>query len=260
MRRLLVPSVLVLTFLALGAWSGSAGAIVCPEATDNVTCCGPVTPNPGPPSGCCPASCCSSASCCGGGAAEPACPVVQLTISSSPDPSVAGRRVTISGGLAGASSGTAVDLWQELPGQSSFHRVAQTTTNSSGRYAFARGAGVVETNTSWYTTSGGATSRTLVQQVGAVVQLQSSSAHPATGKAVTLSGRVSPAHAGERILLQKRTKQGWRTIASTALGSGSRFALRHRFAHSGTLVLRALLRADRRNTQSASSALPISVR
>ncbi len=172
MRRLLVALVLVLTFLALGAWSGSAGAIVCPEASDNAPCCGPVTPNSGPPSGCCPASCCGSAACCGGGAAEPACPAVQLTISSSPDPSVAGRRVTHLRRLAGASSGTAVDLWQELPGQSSFHRVAQTTTDSSGGYTFVRGAGVVQTNASWYTTSGGATSRTLVQQVGAVVQLR----------------------------------------------------------------------------------------
>ncbi len=61
-------------------------------------------------------------------------------------------------------------------------------------------------------------------------------------------------------MLQKRTEQGWRTIASTALGSRSRFALRHRFAHSGTLALRALFGADPRNTQSASSVLQISVR
>src|SRR5690242_13856733 len=156
MRRLLVLLVLLLTFLALGAWSGSAGAIVCPEASDNAfTCCGPVTPNPGPSSGCCPSPCCGSSPCCAAaGGAEPACPVVQLTISASPNPSVAGLPLTISGRLQSGASGRAVDLWQELPGQSTFKRVAQTTTDGSGGYKFARGLGVVRTNTSWYTKAG----------------------------------------------------------------------------------------------------------
>ena len=164
--------------------------------------------------------------------------------------------MTISGQRAGAAAGTTVELWQELPGQSRFHRVAQTTTNPSGHYTFVR---VAQTNASWHTTASGAKSRTVVQSVSAVIHLTASSARPAAGRADTFSGRVSPSHRGERIVLQERTAHGWRTLGSATLGSRSRFALRHRFAHKGKLVLRALLGADRRNTQSASAPMRIVV-
>ncbi len=270
MRRALVPLVFVLTVLALGVLPGSAGAIACPQGsadTTDTTCCGPPTPaEPATaavpkccPGGCCDTSttCCTTA-CCGSGA-EPACVSPSLTIATSPDPSVAGRRVTVSGRLTGGSAGATVELWQELPGQSSFQRVASTSTNAAGDYSFVRAAGVVQMNTSWYASATGALSQTIVEHVDAVIRLAASSAHPAAGKAVTFSGHVSPAHGGERIVLQERTSRGWRTIGSALLGSRSRFSLRHRFAHRGALVLRALLAADPRNVQSASAPVRISV-
>jgi hypothetical protein len=261
LRRLLVPSVLVLTLLALGAWSGSAAAIVCPEVSGNVAaCCGPVTPNPGPNSGCCPSSCCGTSACCGAspccgtGAAEPACPVMQITISSTPEPSVAGHRVTISGQRTGAASGVAVELWQELPGQASFQRVAQTTTNSGGQYAFVR---VAQTDASWYTKADGAISATLAEHVRAAIGFV---AHARGDRIAVLSGHVAPGHAGERIILQQHTATGWRTIATTRLGSKSKFSLRHRFAHGGAATLRAVFGGDARNVRSTSAPVGLNVR
>jgi hypothetical protein len=252
MRRLLVPLILLLTFLALGAWSGSAGAIVCPEASDSAfTCCGPVTPNPGPSAGCCPSSC------CGTGAAEPACPVALLTISSSRNPSLAGLPLTISGRLESGASGQTVELWQELSGQTAFKRVAQTTTDGSGGYKFTRGLGVVNTNVSWYAKAGSATSARLLEHVRAYIGL---TARARGGRVVAVSGYVMPVHAGERITLQQQTAKGWRTIATARLGSKSRFFLRHRFAHRGATTLRALLSADARNLRSGSRPVSVTVR
>jgi hypothetical protein len=186
--------------------------------------------------------------------------VSRLTISSSPDPSTEGQPVTISGRLFGASSGTAVNLWQKLPGQSTFKRVALAATNSAGDYKIVRGAGTVQTNATWYATSASATSPTWLQRVSALIKLAASPARPGAGESVTLSGRVLPAHSGERIVLQQRTSNGWRTIASGRLGSRSKFVLHHRFAHKGVVVLRALLAADARNVQSRSAPVKVSVR
>jgi hypothetical protein len=182
---------------------------------------------------------------------------VQLTIFSSPDPSVAGRKVTVTGRVLSGGSGKRVELWQKLPGQSKFTRVAQTTTNASGDYTIVRSAGTVQMNASWYATSAGATSATLVQRVRAQVKLLSWGVAGALAK---LNGVVSPSHRGERMALQQRTAKGWRTVGSTVIGRLSKFTLRHRFAHKGKVVLRALFGGDTRNTQSASKSLRLFVR
>jgi hypothetical protein len=163
--------------------------------------------------------------------------------------------VTISGLLTGGSAGATVYLWQKLPGQASFQRVAQTTTNAAGDYTIVRSSGVMTTNASWYTTSSGATSATWGQRVSAQVKLLT---WVIAGARVKLSGRVSPSHAGERITLQRRTGSGWRTIAGSVIGP-SRFTVRHRFAHGGNVLLRAVFGGDARNARAVSAPLKIFV-
>jgi hypothetical protein len=257
MRRRLVPLLSVLAILALGAWSGSASAIVCPASAASARigeppCCGPPIAAPDPAPGCCPSACCAS------GGIEPACPVTQLSIASSPNPSIAGQKVTISGRLLSGSSGTTVSLWQKLPGQSTFTRVAQTTTNPAGDYSIVRGAGTVLTNTTWYASTGASsgTSPAVVQRVSAQVKLVTWSVR---GTLVKLNGRVSPSHRGERISLQRRTTNGWRTVATTVIGRLSRFTVRHRFPHKGRLTLRAVFAGDARNVGSASAPVRLFV-
>jgi hypothetical protein len=264
MRRRLVPLVFVLAVLALGAWSGSAGAIICPVPTTRAStpCCGPPVAAPDVVPGCCQTpccqtSCCGPSTCCGAGGAQTACPIIAITIGASPDPSVAGQKVTITGRLLNGGAGKTVDLWQKLPGQSRFTRVAQATTNSSGDYTIVRRAGTVQTNTSWYATTSSATSATVFQRVSAQVKLVS---WAVAGGLVRLNGRVSPSHRGERLALQRRTANGWRTIGSTVIGRLSKFTLRHHFANKGSVVLRALFAGDARNMQSASVPVRLSVR
>lgn len=265
MHRRLVPLLTVLAVLALGAWSGSASAIVCPASprASVPPCCGPPIEAADATPGCCPATCCpaggSTSPCCASGTAQPGCPVSQLSIASNPNPSVDGQKVTISGRLLGGSSGTTVSLWQKLPGQATFTRVAQTTTNSTGNYSIVRGAGMVQMNTTWYTSTGtgGATSRKLPQRVDAQVKLVT---WTVANRLLKLKGHVSPSHRGERIALQRRTANGWQTIATTVIGRLSRFTVRHRFAHKGSVTLRAVFAGDARNVQSASAPVRILVR
>jgi hypothetical protein len=182
--------------------------------------------------------------------------VIRLTISSSPDPSREGRPVMISGHLFGSGSGATVSLWQKLPGQSSFRRVARTTTNGAGDYTIVRRAGKVLMNSTWYTSSSNATSPMLLQRVRAQIKLQGA----LLGGVLALGGSVTPSHRGEHVALQRRTGQGWRTIATAVIGRRSEFSLSHRFAHKGKVVLRVMFAGDAHNVQSFSNPLRVSVR
>jgi hypothetical protein len=96
----------------------------------------------------------------------------------------------------------------------------------------------------------------VVQRVSAQVKLVTWSVR---GTLVKLNGRVSPSHRGERISLQRRTTNGWRTVATTVIGRLSRFTVRHRFPHKGRLTLRAVFAGDARNVGSASAPVRLFV-
>lgn len=262
MRRWLVLPISALTVLAIGAWPTPAVGIPCPEATGvGQPCCPTPTNARDASAACCPTACCTPSccptACCGAGQPQPACPVEQLTITTSPNPSTEGKTVTVSGKLTNGSPGETVYLWQKLAGQSSFTRIAQTTTDTAGDYKLVRGAGFVTTNASWYTSAVGADSATVLQRVSARVKLAT---RRVAGTLVEVDGSVSPTHRGERISLQQYSHVGsWRAIAIAMIGPRSRFTLRHRFAHRGAVLLRAVFEGDARNTRSTSAALKIFV-
>jgi hypothetical protein len=180
-----------------------------------------------------------------------------LTISSSRDPSTARQAVEISGRVmpATGAAGTTATLWQELPGQKSFHRVAQTKTDSTGAYKFRRQAGSVQTNRSWFVAAIGLKSLPLTQMVKAVVSLTVSAKKTGNGESVTFKGHVTPSHAGERIRLQERSATGWKLIASVRLTGSSTFSMRKSFVGSRSALVRAALGADSRNVASHSATV-----
>lgn len=284
MRRLIVPSSLLLfaaslCVMAMLSPAGAAGSvphIICPQQRAGViTCCPPPTnaahktngakssPRIVPccpvPTNCCPQSsgtCCMQTACC----ATPCTPGA-LTIASSPDPSTAGRKVVISGGVTSnpAVAGATVVLWRELSGQSTFHQAAQTTTDSAGQYKFTLSAGMVNADQQWYVTANGVQSPTLHQLVNAVVGLAGLH-NIAVGHAMLLRGHVTPSHAGQIVLIEQRDGSQWTVIARPRLGHASNYGAMHKFARAGTVALRTVLPGDARNDRSGSSTLTVTVK
>jgi hypothetical protein len=168
--------------------------------------------------------------------------------------------VVISGAVLGSSvAGTQVVLWRKLARQSSFHQAGQTTTDSSGRYAFTLPRGTVMADQQWYVTSGGVQSATVQQHVDAVVGLTSSAGSTKAGRAIVLRGHITPSHAGEAVLVEVSRGGAWHVIARPRLGRGSNYTVSHRFAQTGALKLRVVLTGDRRNDRSISRTVTIKV-
>jgi hypothetical protein len=277
-RSVFLLSLLVAAATAMSAlaMAGSAGAhrlqarIICPQivpccpiptgAQPNGTATTPCCPQSGScctPTACCTGSCCVSGTCC----TVATCPTGGLSITASPNPSTAGRKVVISGALtASPAGGVQVVLWRERAGQSSFSHIATTTTDSSGHYTFTRGTGTVMADQEWYATAGSQRSATITQQVRALVKLAPSTRMIAAGQAVVLRGHVTPSHAGETVLIEQQHGSSWHVIARPRLSKGSSYSASHRFTRAGKSKLRAVLRLDTRNLGSSSPVLTLTVK
>ena len=182
----------------------------------------------------------------------------KITIHATPNPSTAGQAVTISGRLVAAQPvGMPVELWQRLPGRHPFRRIVQTTTDATGRYTFR--LATVLTNRQWYVKSGGVRSRTLAQQVHALVSLSASDTGPDRHRRVTLRGRVSPAHSGGVVSLEVLGRRGWQILDKGRVGRSSGFSFARSFPQNGVVRLRVVLASDSRNIGSVSNPLDVSV-
>jgi hypothetical protein len=279
MHRPIVPSSLlflagllcVLAMLGPAVAVASVPRIICPQQRPSIVPCCPVPVNgtngtsssakivpccPQASTCCPPTTCCAQTACC----ATP-CTVGALTIAASPDPSTAGRRVVISGGLTSnpPPAGAQVALWRELSGQSSFQQVAQTTTDGAGQYKFTLKPGMVNADQHFYVTANGLHSPTLDQHVKALVGL-SGTHSVAVGRAMLLRGHVTPSHAGQVVLIEQLGGGRWTVIARPRLGHASNYGVMHRFTRSGTVALRTVLPGDSRNDRSGSGTLTVTVK
>jgi hypothetical protein len=75
------------------------------------------------------------------------------------------------------------------------------------------------------------------------------------GRAVTISGVVKPAAAGDRILLQWQGADGWRTVVRGTLDSGSRLSLTWTPPAAGTYNLRVHKRRGHHHAAGSSKTL-----
>ncbi len=277
---LVAASVAAIWILAVAGPAGARSHIICPQqqqlSPSVVPPCCPLPPardaaQPAQPicctnnaqccqTTCCQTTCCQTTCCPSTGAtccAPTPCPAATPTITASPNPSKAGQKVVISGT---ASSGATVALWRKVAQQSNFQQVSTTTADSSGKYTFTLKRGTVMTDQQWYVTSDGAHSTTFAQLVDAVVGLASSARSTAVGRAVVLSGHVTPSHTGQVVLIEVAHGGAWQVIARPRLGHGSRYSVSHRFVKSGAVRARVVLAADSRNGRSTSSTLRLTVR
>ena len=156
-------------------------------------------------------------------------------------------------------SGVQVVLWRELSGQSIFHQVTQTTTDSAGQYTFTLTRGMVNADQKWYVTANSLQSPTLQQHVNALVGLAGGHTVSA-GHAMLLRGQVTPSHAGQVVLIEQRNGGHWAVIARPRLGQHSKYGVVHRFTRSGVVELRTVLPGDASNSRSNSPTLTITVK
>ncbi len=285
MRRLLVLFLSLSVMLLAGASASvslvsaappaavakaSARMVICPEQSGAALppCCGPIRPvtgtRPVQPIFCCPPIALPHRFCCPPIALPHpfCCPpnamcVDPLTIAAAPNPATAPADVVVSGRLLLAGADTTVILYQELPGQNTFHRIARTETNRSGHYRFVRVG--IETNREWFVTAKTEASAMLQLNVHALVTLAAPTAQPGVLPVVTLTGDVSPNHAAEPIRLEQRVLGRWRVIGETTLSKASRYVFHQRFTTAGTVALRAVFPGDTRNILSASPTLTLAV-
>jgi phospholipase C len=185
------------------------------------------------------------------------CPA--LTITAAPNPATAGTGVVISGRLLRGRAGRAVALWREEPGWKRFRKLAVTRTGASGQYKFVRNPGAVDAGQRWYVAADGVASRTVAENVYALVTFSASNTTPPPGRSATFTGHVTPSHRGEQIELQENTGSGWHEIGHAGVSGKSDYAITHTFATAGTVDVRAFLPSDKRNLSSASSWLPVDV-
>jgi hypothetical protein len=251
---IVLSMVLAVIVVGGGAMVASSSAaqrvIVCPLARGvPIPCCGPPVngPREPPPGDVQPIVCCPGNALC----------VARPTIGSSPNPSKSTEKVVISGKMVLGAAGTAIELWQRVPGQSDFKEMAHTSTDSSGSYSITLGAGRVRTNREWYVTAGTMRSTTISQEVQSVVTLRVSSAGR---RSVTLTGSVSPSHARERVVIERRSGGAWTGVARSLLNRRSRYKLELRLARNRASVVRAVLAADAKNILSASAPLTLAGR
>jgi hypothetical protein len=266
-RRTIVPLLLVAAAVAMMAAIPAASAapsarlhpmIACPLVSPPgpVTCCGP--PINGVNPGCCPATaspCCPPIASADGSQVAIAC-ASSLTIRSSPDPSMEGAKVVISGRLLG-TGGAAVTLWERPAGMSAFVQIGTTQTDANGAYSMTRDSGVVTTDRAWYATSGTATSETINQQVQALVTLAATRTSP-RARQVLISGHVSPDHAGESVTLQILRGHAWTTLATPRLAAVSGFTLTRSISHRARL--RLVFAGDSMNAASTSRIVTVAAR
>jgi hypothetical protein len=222
--------------------------IVCPlSRAETPTCCGPPVERA--------SSAAPSTQCCAAASTAIAC-IPSLTISASPDPGTADGKITVSGALLrGAGANVSVTLWQRLAGKKKFSKMMTTTTDSTGSYSVALAAGKVKTSRHWYATANGLTSPTIDEPVAAVVTLRVWSGRHSS----TINGTVSPAHAGERVALQRLVYGGWVTIAHPRIGRKSAFRVHYAHKPEVRATLRAVFAGDSRNCRSMSPALTAAV-
>ena len=166
-----------------------------------------------------------------------------LTINSSADPISYGGSITITGVAAGAPS-QPLTLMARVPG-AKFAPVA-TTTTSGGKYTFAQSP---LRNTFYQVTSAATKSSILFEGVKYMLTAAPLALTAQQGQTLTFTGKVSPAHAGHVIYLERQGPAGIGFFVAeegtvSALGT---YSISHTFFGAGTMKLRVKIPGDPEN-------------
>src|SRR5207245_3996836 len=140
-----------------------------------------------------------------------------VTIAAAPNPILYGNSVAISGKLtASTPAGVSVTLKAAPYPYTSFVQLATATTDIQGVYQFAQSPKLNTEYRVMAKSKSQATSTTLLVQVRTRVSLRLSTPTPAVGARVRFSGSVTPAHDGQMVLIQRRSRTGTFVTVATA--------------------------------------------
>jgi hypothetical protein len=181
-----------------------------------------------------------------------------LSIDASADPILVGQSVTLTGKLAGAATGTPVQLLAHTRHGGHFTAVAQASTNASGEYTLPAQSPL--RSTFYEVKGGGQTSAVLFEGVHDVITAQPSASSVPQGQPLSVTGSVTPDVAGHVVYLQAKSASGqFHTIEVGYVGPTSTYVLEHRFYFVGTRVLRVYIPGGPENEGSASPVFTVQV-
>ena len=199
---------------------------------------------------------------------KPNPPNPNLSIGAQPNPVLWGRAITISGRLRGNDNDSKTMTLQQNPHpfKGAFRSVATTTTDAQGDYSFG---GIRPLSHTQYRVRADLnpdeTSANEVVLVRKKIGRRVDDRTPDRGDRVTFSGRVTPAHDGDTIQLQRRRASGsWRTFANVTLEDAgptrpNSSVYRHRIRIFRDGAWRARIKADEDHLGNRSRRVRINV-
>ena len=181
----------------------------------------------------------------------------QLTIKPSTDPISDGQSVVISGTLAGGAK-QPITLFAHGRG-GKFARVTSLMTDGAGNYMFTQAP---STSTFYQVQAAGHKSATMFEGVkyALTANVPPTNALLAS-QALTITGTVSPAHAGHVVYLERRngTGVGYHVVDVATLTAGGTYSIAHAFYGLGAGHLRIKVPGDPENQGVDSPLFEVNV-
>jgi hypothetical protein len=178
-----------------------------------------------------------------------------------------GSRASLSGRLADQASGTGitdqpVNLWAQPATTTGWRQAATATTGADGSFRFTPAPAATTAYRASFAGSdryGTADSAQVTVSVRTNVSARKSASTIRYGQTITVTGTVSPNHAGQRVYLQRLVSAAWKTAATATLSSTSGYSLRAKPLTKGKLTYRVYKSADRDHLASASAKQTVTV-
>jgi hypothetical protein len=163
---------------------------------------------------------------------------------------------------AGVLGGPVV-LWAQRAGATGWQQAATAGGGADGSVAFAQAP---EATTAYRASFGGsgtygiATSSQVTVNVRSLVTAKRSASAINLGQTLTVTGSVSPNHAGQHVWLQRLVGGSWKDAVIATLSGSSGYTLRVKPTVRGKLTYRVYKRADSDHASATSQNLALTVR
>jgi hypothetical protein len=178
-----------------------------------------------------------------------------------------GSRASLLGRLTDQASGTGiidqpVILWAQPATTTGWRQAGTATTGADGSFRFAPAPAATTAYRASFAGSdryGTADSAQVTVSVRTRVSARKSASTIRYGQSFSITGAVSPNHAGQRVYLQRLVSGAWKTAATATLSSTSGYTLRAKPPVKGRLTYRVYKSADRDHVASASAKQAVTV-